>query len=104
MDVRVKAVNETGILVKYFSKIGGNNLTEFVERCLAPLVKDELAIQFTYLGRKGKLNFGVSNLAKAIVDAAKKTNFISNRKETDISIGPWLRRALERKRRSTILI
>ncbi|KAG5889259.1 hypothetical protein JTB14_025519 [Gonioctena quinquepunctata] len=94
-NVRVETVNETGILVKANIEFPIGTVAIFENFNL--FLKEEE--NYSVL-----LNFGVSNLAKAVVDAAEKTNLISNRRETEISIGAWLRRVPERKRRSTILI
>ncbi|CAG9763988.1 unnamed protein product [Ceutorhynchus assimilis] len=87
-------------LVQLFTKMGGSNLYEFVRRCIAPLVSDTLAEQFSFLGKKGKSVFGSSSLAKAIIDAAQKSGISNNQKEIELRIGDWLRRAKERRVRA----
>lgn len=47
--------------------MGGGNLADFVKRCLAPLISDELARKFSFLGRKEKDNFSKYAISKAVV-------------------------------------
>lgn len=56
------------LLVKMFAKIGGANVGEFVKRCLASTISDEIAEKFSYIGRKEKDNFSVLQLSKAVIE------------------------------------
>ncbi|CAH1183033.1 unnamed protein product [Ceutorhynchus assimilis] len=84
------------VLVRMFSKMGGSTTGDFIRRCLAPIISNELAMKFSFIGRKEKENFSVICLSKAIVEAADKMPFIKDKKETESAIGSWLKRGKAR--------
>lgn len=86
-------------VVNYLSKFGGVNLTEFLRRCLQPTLSDDIALLYSLKGRKQKEQFDTLQLCRAVVEAAELTKLAKNKKETELAIGAWLRRAQERKRR-----
>ena len=59
--------NFFGWKVQFFAKFGGINCYALVRRCLAPIIEDSVAEQFSFLGKKGKNTFGTTFLAKAII-------------------------------------
>lgn len=60
-------INYFKLQVNYFSKMGGSNITELVKRCLSPIMVDELAIKYSYLGRKENENFSLLMLTKGVI-------------------------------------
>ncbi|CAG9773512.1 unnamed protein product [Ceutorhynchus assimilis] len=48
------------VLVRMFSKMGGSTTGDFIRRCLAPIISNELAMKFSFIGRKGKENLVLS--------------------------------------------
>lgn len=50
-----------------FSKIGGSNCTEYVKRSLAPIISDEMAEQYSFIGRKEKENFSALLVSRAVI-------------------------------------
>ncbi|XP_040070955.1 uncharacterized protein LOC115309409 [Ixodes scapularis] len=59
-------------LVHELKQLGGKTASKASNRMLTHLLTDEPATQFSWIGRKGKLNYSVLKTATAITDAAKK--------------------------------
>ncbi|CAH1153262.1 unnamed protein product [Phaedon cochleariae] len=85
------------LLVLEFAKIGGTNCYNFVKRVLSTSLTNEMALQYSWLGRKGKLNFSKLNIAKVIINAAEKADISQNRTDTEVAIQTWLKRASDRR-------
>ncbi|KAM7290711.1 hypothetical protein ISCGN_027308 [Ixodes scapularis] len=81
-------------LVHELKQLGGKTASKATKRMLTYLLTDELAAQFSWIGRKGKLNFSVLKTATAITDAAKKLP--GGKDAIEDSIKSWLRHAPER--------
>lgn len=52
--------------VHELKQLGGKTASKATKRMLTYLLTDELAAQFSWIGRKGKLNFSVLKTATAI--------------------------------------
>lgn len=52
--------------VHELKQLGGKTASKATKRMLTHLLTDELAAQFSWIGRKGKLNFSVLKTATAI--------------------------------------
>ncbi|XP_046143138.1 uncharacterized protein LOC123988145 [Osmia bicornis bicornis] len=85
------AVNELG-------SVGGANNYDFVKRVLTTVLSNDLAMTYSWFGKKGKKKFYTTKVAKAIIDAAETSRICKNKKETEVSIQSWLRRAAERNK------
>ncbi|XP_050516945.1 uncharacterized protein LOC126891722 [Diabrotica virgifera virgifera] len=83
-------------LVQYFAKMGGINLCDFVKRCLGPIMSDSMAMAYSFIGRKGKLNFSKLQLSKAVIESSERTGLQKTRKETEYAVALWLRKSKER--------
>ncbi|XP_050511988.1 uncharacterized protein LOC126888026 [Diabrotica virgifera virgifera] len=83
-------------LVQYFAKMGGVNLYDFVKRCLRPVISDTMAMAYSFIGRKGKMNFSKLRLSKAVIESAERSGLQKTRKETEYAVALWLRKAKER--------
>ncbi|XP_029822778.4 uncharacterized protein LOC115308822 [Ixodes scapularis] len=81
-------------LVHELKQLGGKTASKATKRMLTYLLTDELAAQFSWIGRKGKLNFSVLKTATAITDAAKKLP--GGKDAIEDAIKSWLRHAPER--------
>ncbi|CAN7948195.1 unnamed protein product [Ixodes pacificus] len=81
-------------LVHELKQLGGKTASKATKRMLTYLLTDELAAQFSWIGRKGKLNFSVLKTATAITDAAKKLP--GGKDAIEDTIKSWLRHAPER--------
>ncbi|XP_076293883.1 uncharacterized protein LOC143215555 [Lasioglossum baleicum] len=82
-------------------RIGGSHCYEFVKRTLATLLTDELALSYSWLGRKGKKPFRNTNIANLIICAAEKAKASESHKQTETAIQLWLKRAVDRMKRVT---
>ncbi|XP_049516283.1 uncharacterized protein LOC125942165 [Dermacentor silvarum] len=60
------------ILVHELAQLGGKDAYWAAKRILSYCFTDEVAAQFSWMGRKGKLSFSALKIAKAIADAARK--------------------------------
>ncbi|XP_040078488.1 uncharacterized protein LOC115324801 [Ixodes scapularis] len=75
-------------------QLGGKTASKATKRMLTHLLTDELAAQFSWIGRKGKLNFSVLKTAAATTDAA---NMLPGGKDAiEDTIKSWLRHAPQR--------
>ncbi|XP_076285091.1 uncharacterized protein LOC143211370 isoform X1 [Lasioglossum baleicum] len=84
--------------VHELATLGGTNNYNFVKRVMACLMTNKFGTEYSWLGRKGKKMFHSLKLAKIIIDAAEISGVSKNKKETEISIQSWLRRAMERNK------
>ena len=83
--------------VNELANFGGSNNYNFVKRTLSSLITNDVALLFSWLGRKGKKDFHNLILARLIICAAEKSRMSDGRKETETSIQAWLKRASDRK-------
>ncbi|XP_076664744.1 uncharacterized protein LOC143367026 [Andrena cerasifolii] len=83
--------------VNELANFGGSDNYNFVKRTLSSLITDDVALLFSWLGRKGKKDFHNLTLARLIICAAEKSRMSDGRKETETSIQSWLKRASDRK-------
>ena len=83
--------------VNELANFGGSNNYNFVKRTLSSLITNDVALLFSWLGRKGKKDFHNLTVAKLIICAAEKSRMSNGRKETETSIQSWLKRACDRK-------
>ncbi|XP_076642847.1 uncharacterized protein LOC143353354 isoform X2 [Halictus rubicundus] len=82
-------------------KMGGDNGYQFVRRVLGTLLTDNLAMEYSWLGRKGKKSFHKLNIANLVIHAAEKAKIAGSRRETESSIQLWLKRAKDRMVQTT---
>ncbi|KAG5881557.1 hypothetical protein JTB14_028174 [Gonioctena quinquepunctata] len=69
---------------------------------MTSLMSNEEASELSSLGRKGKRPFHNLLMAKLFRNAAEKAHIKAvDRKETEISLQSWLKRARERSQRSS---
>ncbi|KAK4886188.1 hypothetical protein RN001_002459 [Aquatica leii] len=85
------------LLVEQISKIGGTNIYNFVKRVLSTLITNEMALKYSWLGRKGKKAFSKLNMAKLVIDAGERVGLVRNRSDAEVAIQTWLKRASDRK-------
>ncbi|XP_078036313.1 uncharacterized protein LOC144469675 [Augochlora pura] len=85
---------ENGVQELY--KMGGDNCYQFVKRVLTTLITNDLALQYSWMGRKAKKAFNKLNTANLIICAAAKASIAGNRKDIEMSIQQWLKRASDR--------
>ncbi|XP_037499907.1 uncharacterized protein LOC119373913 [Rhipicephalus sanguineus] len=83
------------ILVHELAQLGGKDAYWATKRILSYCITDEVAAQFSWMGRKGKLSFSALKIAKAITDAARKAPN-ATAADVEASIKSWLRHAPER--------
>ncbi|XP_065306228.2 uncharacterized protein [Dermacentor albipictus] len=83
------------ILVHELTQLGGKDAYCATKRILSYCITDEVAAQFSWMGRKGKLSFSALKIAKAIADAARKAPN-ATAADVEASIKSWLRHAPER--------
>ncbi|XP_076234997.1 uncharacterized protein LOC143179588 isoform X1 [Calliopsis andreniformis] len=83
--------------VQELAKIGGNNNYEFVKRVFNCLMTNDLALEYSWLGRKGKKEFHSLKTSNLMLCAAEKANVARNRRQTEVSIQTWLRRVSDRR-------
>ena len=83
--------------VNELANFGGSDNYNFVKRTLSSLITNDVALLFSWLGRKGKRDFHNLTLARLIICAAEKSRMSDGRKETETSIQAWLKRASDRK-------
>ncbi|KAF5300737.1 hypothetical protein FQR65_LT19314 [Abscondita terminalis] len=55
------------LLVEQLSKIGGTSCYHFVKRVLSTCLTNEMALKYSWLGRKGKKSFSKLNMAKVVI-------------------------------------
>lgn len=79
------------------SKFGGNNMYDFVKRCLSMLLTNVYASSYSWMGRKNKKPFFQLKIANTIMKAAELTKVEGDQKLCEESMKKWLRRAKERK-------
>ncbi|XP_049512095.1 uncharacterized protein LOC125947481 [Dermacentor silvarum] len=96
LDFDAKLTRETtSTLVREFMQLGGKDANWATKRILGYCLTDELAAQFSWLGRKGKHSFSALNIAKAVADAARKAPK-GTAADVEEAIKSWLRHAPER--------
>ncbi|CAG9820015.1 unnamed protein product [Phaedon cochleariae] len=82
-------------MVKELSMTGGNSLYEFVRRCMGRLFTNNLAHNFSWLGRREKKPFHDLRVANLIMKAIIKAKNVDT-KEAERALAMWLRRARDR--------
>ncbi|XP_040061776.1 uncharacterized protein LOC115326005 [Ixodes scapularis] len=88
-------VNEkAAMLVQEFRELGGKTASKATKSMLAHLLGDQLAAQFSWVGRKGKQNFSSLRTATAIVAAGRQLP--GGKDAIEEAIKSWLRHAPER--------
>ncbi|XP_023311148.1 uncharacterized protein LOC108917953 [Anoplophora glabripennis] len=85
------------LLVTELAKVGGTTCYNFVKRILSTCLTNDMALKYSWLGRKGKQNFSKSNLSKVIIYAAEKAGVSPSRSATEVAMQTWLKRASDRK-------
>lgn len=84
--------------VTELSRVGGLNTYNFVSRTLTLLLTNELAISYSWLGRKGKKVFKTLKVASLIIESATVAIKEVTRQEIEQSIQLWVRRAFDRRK------
>ena len=83
--------------VNEFAKYGGSNSYDFTKRVLSSIVTNDVALQYSWLGRQAKQPFFKLKLAQVVIYAAEKGKVAESRKQSENSIQNWLKRACDRK-------
>ncbi|CAG9818608.1 unnamed protein product [Phaedon cochleariae] len=85
--------------IQYVSRLGGSTLPEAVRRAMERVISDDLIQNYSWLGQKGKQNFGVLIMAQGMKDGIKR-NKILQKSVTEASIEccmrNWMRHAKDR--------
>ncbi|XP_053984607.1 uncharacterized protein LOC128879469 isoform X2 [Hylaeus volcanicus] len=84
--------------VTELSQTGGSVNYNFIKRVLTLILSNQLAMGYSWMGRKGKQKFNSTNVAKVLIEAAQQMGLGQVKKDTETSIMLWLRRAAERTR------
>jgi hypothetical protein len=81
------------------SRIGGRDVKEAVRNCLYHLFDKDLAIQFSYCGRKGKRPFDKLEIKRVLLDAILRTSGCSSATETSVKEAamPWFKYSKDQK-------
>lgn len=82
-------------LVNEFVQLGGSDGNWATKRILAYCMTDEVAAQFSWMGRKGKRSFSALKIAKVVKVAASKAPN-STPVIIEAAVKSWLRHAPER--------
>ncbi|XP_076301573.1 uncharacterized protein LOC143219513 [Lasioglossum baleicum] len=96
LDAFLRAGENAKNVALELANIGGANCASFIKRTLGSLMTDKLAMQFSWLGKKGKRRFDATKLATVIIDAAKISKVSTSVNDTEVCMQKWLRRAAER--------
>lgn len=81
------------------SHIGGRDVKEAVRNCLYHLFHKDLAMQFSYCGRKGKRPFDKLEIKRILLDAILHTSGCSSATETSVKEAamPWFKHSKDQK-------
>ena len=83
--------------VNEFAKFGGSGTYDFIKRVLSSILNNDVALMYSWLGRQAKLPFYKLKLAEVVICAAEEGKVAKNKKETEIAMQKWLKRACDRK-------
>ncbi|KAK4884136.1 hypothetical protein RN001_000407 [Aquatica leii] len=83
--------------VTKLSRVGGSTTYSFVPRTLKLILTNELALSYSWLGRKGKNIFKTLKIATLIIGGICHCGY-KRRQKIEQSIQLWLRRAFDRKK------
>ncbi|XP_076648052.1 uncharacterized protein LOC143356334 [Halictus rubicundus] len=78
-------------------KIGGNTMYSFVKRILTTLFTNDVALEYSWMGRKGKKPFHCMKIAELVICAAERAKINGSRRDTEVAIQIWLNGAANRK-------
>lgn len=87
-------------LVRELSQLGGGDAKSALRHILPYCMTNELAMQFSWLGRKGNHSLSTLNIAKAITGAATKRP-ADTVADIEASIKTWLKNAAARHARTS---
>ena len=93
----LKEKNNFQDAVNEFAKFGGSDPYEFIKRVLSSILTNDVALMYSWLGRQAKQPFNKLKLAEVVICAAEEGKVAKNRKETEIAMHKWLKRACDRK-------
>lgn len=81
------------------SRIGGRDVKDAVRNCLYHLFDKELAIKFSYCGRKGKRPFDKLEIRRVLLDAILRTSGCDSATETSVKAAamPWFKHSKDQK-------
>ncbi|XP_050504228.1 uncharacterized protein LOC126884893 [Diabrotica virgifera virgifera] len=82
--------------VKELSKFGGSSPYNFIKRVMSTILSDNLIIEYSWLGRKGKRSLESTMVGKLFVSAADKSGISPNKKKTEEAIRSYMKRGKER--------
>ncbi|CAH1154501.1 unnamed protein product [Phaedon cochleariae] len=82
--------------VHEFAGFGGSNTYSFIKRVMSALMTNDMAKQYSWLGRKGKMSFHKLNLSTLLIRSAETAKISENFRQTELAIQSWLKRASER--------
>ncbi|KAK4882599.1 hypothetical protein RN001_005918 [Aquatica leii] len=91
-----EAVNKLSI---YFSYIGAHTTNNYVNVLLKKVISNELACNYNYYGKRGKLPFSTLHLNEMIIQSVRKGLPESKEKEIQNAIKVWLKHSKERSKR-----
>lgn len=83
-------------LLREMSGLGGLSVAHATRRILEALMNQQVAVQYSWLGQKGKKKFGLLNVAKLIIKAVKQNFADATHTEVENVIKTWLRHSGER--------
>ena len=83
--------------VNEFARFGGSDTYDFIKRVLSTILNNDVALMYSWLGRQAKQPFYKLKLAEVVICAAEEGKVAKNKKETEIAMQKWLKRACDRK-------
>ncbi|XP_077536344.1 uncharacterized protein LOC144148703 isoform X2 [Haemaphysalis longicornis] len=97
-----QSINMKAKVMQELSGVGGSNTSTATRRILEALLTQEVAVQYSWLGQKGKKKFASLPVCQLIYKAVKRMISSENNKSIEDIIKTWLRHAGEKlhKRRT----
>ncbi|KAK5645114.1 hypothetical protein RI129_006414 [Pyrocoelia pectoralis] len=98
----LKNEDEFDAVVREFSRLGGTNEYNLITRILEKVITNKLASTFSYLGKKQKKPFKNLLLNKVIIKVGTTVFSAKTELPFENAVAKWLRRAKERKDKTTV--
>ncbi|XP_037554786.2 uncharacterized protein LOC119431373 [Dermacentor silvarum] len=86
-------------LMQQFRGLGGSSIGPATRRILGILLSQEVAVQYSWLGMKGKKDFSALQVADTITRAVMQNFSTSKRRDVENVIKGWLRHSGEKLRK-----
>ncbi|KAK5642720.1 hypothetical protein RI129_008887 [Pyrocoelia pectoralis] len=83
-------------MIDEVSKIGGNNISEFVKRAMSRLISNEVGSEYSWMGLKQKKIFSKLIVVQVIIRAGLRIFKNETSKSFEDAMKNWLRRSKER--------